>query len=181
MKSHVIGLVAVTAAAALVADAIAQDSPGFGDDESVAFAEQLWQVLGENDYVGENAIRRHAYPGSQPHGAVLEQIEGVVSVNGQSGTTIVKTNFAGEGITPAAVMSSSRSEFLGPITVMFKRDAGYAPDSGDWFWAKHLPGGELDQTPDGAPLAGRVAGCIGCHGDAAGGDFVFLHDRYSSE
>jgi hypothetical protein len=33
----------------------------------------------------------------------------------------------------------------------------------------------------GVPLAGRVQGCIDCHADAPGDDFVFSHNRYGRQ
>ena len=59
---------------------------------------------------------------------------------------------------------------------MYKID-GYAPGYGDWFWAKFLPDGTLDQNPNGVALAGAVGaggtgGCVPCHEDADS-DYVF--------
>lgn len=104
-----------------------------------------------------------------------------MTVDGREDNVIVKTNFMADDLTPEQVVNALRNEFLDSTTVMFQRETGYAPDSADWFWAKYLPGGELDQTPDGVPLAGRVAGCIGCHTGAPGEDFVFLHNRYGNQ
>lgn len=59
--------VAFGVAAALAigaATAVSQDDPGFGDEQSVQFAQELWQALEQQDYVGENAIRSYAYPGT---------------------------------------------------------------------------------------------------------------------
>lgn len=47
---------------------------------------------------------------------------------------------------------------------MFRHEEGYAPDTGNWFWAKYLP----DQTPEGMPIAHRAASLIG-----RGDDYLF--------
>ena len=49
--------------------------------------------------------------------------------------------------------------------------------TGDWFYAKYLPDGSLDQNPNGVALAGLVgknaeAGCIACHQNA-GENYLF--------
>ena len=67
-------------------------------------------------------------------------------------------------------------ELLAEVTIMFRRADGYAPQSGNWFWAKYLPDGSLDQAPDETPLAGRVTGCIQCHQSAPGEDQLFTTD-----
>lgn len=162
------------------APSAAQDARPFGDDESIAFAQQLWEALEERNLVGANAFRSYAYTGTEPHGVVLEQIEGSVPVGDRDGITIVKSNFMAENLTREEVMNSSRQEYLDATTVMFKREDGYNPEGANWFWAKYLAGGELDQTPNGIPMAGQVQGCISCHQGAEGGDFVFLHNRFAN-
>ena len=57
---------------------------------------------------------------------------------------------------------------LAAVTVMYKVK-GYNPDDGDWFWVKYSPDGKADK-------AGKVKGCIGCHGTRAGNDFILVHD-----
>jgi hypothetical protein len=64
---------------------------------------------------------------------------------------------------------------------MFRREAGYDEDNQNWFWAKFLPDGTLDKNPKGMMLAGQVAkgadvGCIACHSNAGGDDYVFTAD-----
>jgi hypothetical protein len=63
------------------------------------------------------------------------------------------------------------------VTVMFEREEGYDPENDNWFWAKYGFAGSLDETPDGEQMAGRVAGCIGCHQEAEGGDYLFTFNR----
>jgi len=177
-------IVATGAMAALVfaTVAISQEDQPFGDEQSVEYANELWQVLEESNLVGTNAIRGYPpYQGQEPHGLVLEQIEGMITVEGHEGVFIVKTNFIAEDITVDQVQDAELETYLDSWTVMFQREEGYAPDSNDWFWAKWMADGEFDTTPDDVPLAGRVSGCIACHGAAPGGDFVYSHNRYDSD
>ncbi len=54
------------------------------------------------------------------------------------------------------------------ITVMYKiKD--FNPEAGDWFWAKYT----LEGKPD---LAGKIQGCIGCHGVKAANDYITVHE-----
>ena len=155
-------LPATAAAAVLVmgmATVQAQDDPPFGDEDSVAYAEQLWEQMLEANLVGEDAIRSYAYQGTEPHGVVLEQVETTMTVDGHEGILIVKNNYMADGLTVDDVLNAERKEHLDATTIMFKREAGYAPDSGDWFWAKYLPGGEeLDRALNDLEMAGRVQG-----------------------
>lgn len=161
--------------------ASAQEAP-FGGQDSTAFAEALWAALGEARLVGDEVVRSYAYAGNEPHGVILEQTETTLSVQGETGTVIVKHNYMAqdEPLSAEQVASSQWMEYLDAVTVMFRRESGYNAEAGDWFWAKYLPDGSLDRTPQGMPMAGRVPGCIQCHQNAEGGDYVFLHDRYAT-
>ena len=37
----------------------------------------------------------------------------------------------------------------------------------------HLPSGELDQTPSGMPMEGRLPGCQACHVAVRANDYIF--------
>ena len=55
-------------------------------------------------------------------------------------------------------------------------------DNQDWFWVKYGKGGSIDKDPKGTLLAGRVAkgmkrGCISCHSQAGGDDYLFSNDQ----
>lgn len=113
------------------------------------------------------AVNAFPYEGIDPHGILLETFYTDATEDGYEGTLIIKRNYGPEGVTVDQVLESP-SEHLGAVTIMYKREAGYAPDSGDRFWAKYLPDGSLDQSPEGVPLAGAVAGCISCHSGAEG-------------
>ena len=77
------------------------------------------------------------------------------------GTVIVKTSWEKEGGKPSTTP--------GPIFVMKKMEAGYAPDHGDWFYAIHW---EKPVGEQGAKLGGpiywrgnsaKVGYCWNCH------------------
>ncbi len=165
----------------LGAPAHAADHEPFGGPDSIGYSQNLWQALEQASLVGANATLGKHYQGVHPHGAVLDTIESTLTVNGHQGHVIVKRNYGGTDMSVEKA-ANAPEKYLGAVTVMFKREAGYDTESGDWFWAKYLPGGELDKNPAGVPLAGRVAkgqtqGCIACHAGAPGNDMVFLHDR----
>ena len=161
--------------------------PLFGGYEDVRFAKLLWWNMRLHRLVGPRSIHTVPYIGTEPHGAVLETLDGVYRIRGLfrggiKGALIVKKNYVGDDVTPEKVANDPDS-YLGAITVMFKR-RGYDPENQDWFWVRYEPNGEIAENADGVPLAGRVAkgmstGCIACHSAAPGGDYVFIHDRYA--
>ena len=163
----------------LFGPAVAQDQdPPFGGEDDVAFAQALWK---EMDGYMEWPMRSGVYPGTSPHGKFLRLYSNVVNVDGESYVAIVKDNFAGEDASAESVERAAK-DYLAAVTVMVQRDSGYDPEHGDWYWVKYLPDGSLDQNAAGAKMAGRVAagssrGCISCHANAAGGDFVFTNDE----
>lgn len=171
-------VLAIAASPIAATGSAAQNGQGFGTEEDIAYARDLWDYMADRRLVGEDAIRSHPYPGTEPHGIVLEQLETTARIGDHEGVLIVKSNFLDGEPTIDDVLAAERKQHLESTTIMFRREQGYAPDAADWFWAKYAPGGDLDETPDGVPMAGRVAGCITCHTDAPGLDFVFTHDRY---
>jgi hypothetical protein len=52
-------------------------------------------------------------------------------------------------------------------TVMAKVK-GFAPDSGDWFWAKYDPQGKVQ-------AAGAAKGCIACHAGMKDNDYIIVY------
>lgn len=163
-------LMMVGCALALVAGtAVAQD---FGGEEDQDYAAELWQNMLERNLAGDDALQAYPYPGTDPHGMMLETFYTDATVDGHAGALVIKRNYGPEGVTVDQVLGS-REEHLAAVTVMFRRAEDYAPDSGNWFWAKYLPDGSLDQTPDGALMAGVVEGCISCHSAAEGDDYLY--------
>jgi len=159
------------------------DSHGapFGGTEDQMFGKKLWNSLVRNNLVGNNRFMSRPYQGQHPHGAILDTMEGTLTIDGQEGAVIVKHNYGGEGVSIDAV-ANDPDAYLGAVTVMFQRD-GYDSDNNDWFWAKYLPDGSFDTNAKDMKLVGRVAkgmsqGCIACHSGAPGNDLVFINDRY---
>jgi hypothetical protein len=169
-------LVTGLAAAGLIAAAAAQDAAPFGGEEDVAYAETLWNALVDANLAGDNAVNTVPYEGVEPHGLVLETLYRDLEVDGHTGLVVVKRNYGPEGVTVEEV-TADRSGHFDSVTVMFEREEGYDPENDNWFWAKYGFAGSLDETPDGEQMAGRVAGCIGCHQEAEGGDYLFTFNR----
>jgi len=104
------------------------------------------------------------YPGTQPHGAFLTTyvneaaMQGIKEQGGMlpEGAIVVKENYMPD-------------KKLAAVTVMYK-NAGYDPEAGDFFWLKYTPDGKI-------AAEGKVKTCIGCHGTAKGGDFLFTNDK----
>jgi len=175
--STVTALVAATGCAGTLMAA-----PPFGGEEDVSYSQDLWGALESASLAGDGAIQGTPYQGQHPHGAVLQTLDGTLTVNGQTGDVIVKRNYGGEGVSSTKV-ANDPGGFLKSVTVMFKREQGYDPDNADWFWAKYKPDGSLATNPKDMKLAGRVAkgadqGCIACHKAAPGGDYVYNNDRF---
>ncbi len=99
------------------------------------------------------------YEGTEPHGALLTTYVNDIARRSieagdrtlAPGSMVVKENY-----TPERALAAT--------TVMYKAP-GFDPDHDDWFWAKYAPDGAVQ-------AAGRVATCIGCHGRAAGNDYI---------
>ena len=144
-------------------------------DDEVGYAGDLWQAMQSARLAGENPIESRPYVGTEPHGAVLQTLKTQLAVGDHTGQLVVKRNYGPAGVTPAEVWSNP-DEHLAAITVMYRRESGYAADAGDWFWAKFKPDGSLDKNEAGAELAGKVDSCVACHRGAEDGDFLFAND-----
>lgn len=183
MKRKITAFFAVSFAFATAAcTSVLSAEPPFGGDEDVAYSQKLWSALVSANLAGDGATQGTPYEGQHPHGAVLQTLDGTLTVEGQTGEVIVKRNYGGEGVTVSKVANDSNA-FLAAVTVMFRREQGYDADNANWFWAKYKPDGSLDTNPKGMELAGRVAkgadqGCIACHTTAPGDDYVFNNDRF---
>ncbi len=140
--------------------------------DDVAFAGALWTELEAQHLVGADALGAVPYLRSgQAHGATLVTLLGTATVNGVTGQVIVKRSYA-DGATREAIIGNP-AENIANITVMFQREDGYDPETGNWFWAMFMPDGMVGEMEGMAP--GRAEGCIGCHATAPGGDYVFLY------
>jgi hypothetical protein len=171
-------LIAAAAALFIAGQTAAQDAPA-GTDADADYAALLWEIMETERLAGDNMIFALPYEGLEPHGLMLETFYTTAEIDGHSGALVVKRNYGPEGVSGDEVLSDPAGH-LGAITIMFKREEGYDSDNADWFYAKYLPDGTLDQNPAGMRLAGRVgkgaeAGCIPCHAGAAP-DFLFTTD-----
>lgn len=107
------------------------------------------------------------YEGGEPHGLLLATYANEIvhetlrsGLNTMpSGALVVKENYAPDSTLVAT-------------TVMYKQ-AGYDGAHHDWFFVKYGPGWDVETSPEGTPLAGRVQGCQDCHAQRA--DFDYLH------
>jgi hypothetical protein len=137
----------------------------------VEHAQQLWPRIQEYPQWNQPAGLEGWQRGTAPHGKFvkyyankpLEELE-------TDGAIIVKENYTAE-----------MNDALDSITVMEKRK-GYDPETGDWFYAKYNPKGDLEESDQGKMLAGLVGkgtskGCLPCHAKAQGGDYLFLNDN----
>ena len=130
----------------------------------------IWAHLQESDYPSTWTLwpgKGELYTGQQPHGMLLTTYLNDVALQALSsgassmppGAIIVKENYMPDSTLVA-------------VTTMFKVQ-GYNPDVNDWFFTKHLAGGELDQTPDGMALEGRLPGCTNCHRAPQENDYLY--------
>ena len=183
LKANIAKLVAAAAIVGFGITSVAaqSDMPPFGSPHDVDYAADLWKAMENLNLAGPDAIRALPYEGTEPHGFVLETFYAKATINGHTGDLVVKRNYGPEGVSVDDVMADA-SGHLGAITVMFKREAGYDDEDGNWFYAKFLPDGSLDRNGKDMALAGRVAkgasqGCIACHSAAPGDDFLFTTDH----
>lgn len=162
------------------AGAAAAQQVGFGGTDDQDYAAQLWAFMVEADMVGPDAPVIFPYAGIEPHGFQLATIYTSAEISDHEGALVIKRNYGPEGVTADEVVTDPAGH-LAAVTIMFKREQGYDAETGDWFYAKYLPEGTLDQNPAGTPLAGLVgkgadAGCIACHQGAGGDDYLFTTD-----
>lgn len=184
MKTMLFKSVATAAIVAFGTHAVADDKP-FGMAADADYAKLLWELMVSEKLAGENAIQTFPYEGVDPHGKMLETFYTKGTLNGHTGDLVIKRNYGPEGVEAEQVLNDP-GKHLGAVTVMFKREDGYDADNANWFWAKYLPDGSLDKNPKGMMLAGRVAkgadkGCIACHVNADGDDYLFTRQIYAKK
>ena len=130
----------------------------------------MWAYLQEVDYQSNWQAwpdKGELYSGQEPHGMLLTTYLNDVATDALTaqagsmpeGAIVVKENYMPDST-------------LAAVTVMYKH-SGYNPEHNDWFFTKHLPSGELDQTPTGMAMEGRLAGCQNCHGSVSANDYIF--------
>jgi len=166
------------AALALASSAVfAQE---FGTEDDVTYAAELWQDMVEAGLAGDGAVQALPYEGLEPHGLMLETFYTRATIDGHEGALVIKRNYGPAGVTADEVLSD-RMGHLAAVTIMYRRAEGYDEETGNWFYAKYLPDGTVEPNPAGVPLAGLVgkggdAGCIPCHANAGGGDYLYTTD-----
>jgi len=184
MKNTILaGLTAATLI--LGATGLQAQEPPFGTEKDVKYAQAIWDLMVTQNLAGDNAIRTIPYEGVDPHGKMLETFYTNATIDGHKGSLVVKRNYGPEGVEASQVLADP-AKHLGAITVMFQREKGYDEDNQNWFWVKYLPDGTLDKNAKGMQLAGRVAkgadaGCIACHTNADGDDYLFTANALSSD
>ena len=149
----------------------------FGGPKDVAFAKKVWKAI---DGYTNWKLKTPVYKGQSPHGKWVQLHSTWVTIDGKAYPVIIKDNFGGRGVTKEAV-EADRDKWLVAITVMVQREAGYDADNDNWFWAKYGKDGMIEKNPMGMALAGRVAkgmnkGCISCHSQAGGHDYLYSND-----
>ena len=149
----------------------------FGGEADVAFAKALWMAMeGYHGWILQSEIM----PGKSPHGMFIRMYYNIVTVDGVAYHVVVKDNYGGEGVT-LEMVKEAPADYLMAVTPMVQREAGYDSDNNDWYWVKYGPDGMVGKNDMDMALAGRVAkgmpmGCISCHVNAGGGDYLFLND-----
>jgi len=169
-------IVLIVAASIFSRSVVGEQEMPFGGPTDIEFANQLWKAMkGYDDW----PMKSDVYPGASPHGKFLRLYYNVVNIDGKPYHVIIKDNFGGKKLEEVA---KSPKENLAAVTVMLQREAGYDSDNHDWFWVKYKADGSIDKNPKGMSLAGRVAkgmdaGCIACHKNAKGADYIFANDE----
>jgi len=133
------------------------------EDMPTADAGEFWGFITKSSpYKEWNFWDDHAdmQPGRAPHGPFHRVYVNDILLNADGvpapyGSIQVKESF-------------NNDKQLMNITVMYKLK-DFNPSAGDWWWAKY----DLDGK---AGPAGKVQGCIGCHGVRADNDYILVHD-----
>lgn len=140
-------------------------------------AGELWSKMQYENYrenwemwPGKEAF----YKGKEPHGVLLTTF-----VNDAVYKAIENKDKDGK-MPPGAIIIKENympDKTLGAITVMHKIE-GFNPEANDWFWVKFGPDGKVMTMEMGGmtmKLAGKVPGCIDCHGVQSRNDYVFTN------
>ncbi len=127
--------------------------------------ERLWSRITEEApfetysfWPGDEGVQ----PGQAPHGPfhrifvnkALYDAVPIPSQEAPDGSIIVKENL-------------DTSQELTGYTVMAKVE-GFAPERGDWYWARYLPDGTV-------AAAGAIESCIVCHAGMKRNDYIIVH------
>ena len=171
MRSSRLSRSALGAALALAMACGSGDGPprtgAAAEDPSLALpdtsAAAVWAYLGLADYRSSWQLwpgKGEFYPGTQPHGVLLTTYLNPVAYEALTagapavppGSIVVKENYLPDSTLIA-------------VTTMYKV-VGYNPGHNDWFFAQQSPSGAVE-------VEGRVEGCINCHMERAGNDYLY--------
>jgi hypothetical protein len=124
-------------------------------------AAALWSHLESTDYASWPMWpgKGELYAGTEPHGMLLTTYVNQMAldaITGQAGAMPAGAVVVKENYMPDSTLAA--------ITIMYKSE-GYNPEFNDWFWVKRLADGTVEAS-------GRVAGCQGCHAQAADNDYL---------
>ncbi len=152
----IVGFVLCATSLALAPMALA-DMPGPN-------AKELWNYITKVSPYQEWSFwpdHQGMQPGRAPHGPFHKVYVNDILLNSpappvQYGSIEVKESY-------------NKAKKLVAITVQYKVKKGYNPNDGDWFWVKYSLKGK------GKP-AGKVKGCIECHGTRVKNDFILVHE-----
>ena len=136
-------------------DTAGSDTAGGASDEQIA--EQLWSDISGYDAWSQYDPWIGVQPSSSPHGPYVQIWVNDTAVAGLGGTV------SDGGVLVKESYDTVDGEATG-VTLMAKIE-GYAPDAGDWFWARYGTDGSVEK-------AGAESGCSDCH--SAGADYSLI-------
>ncbi|MFN3196893.1 MAG: hypothetical protein ACE366_00555 [Bradymonadia bacterium] len=145
------------------------NGPPMGRPWDLVMADQLWAEIADHENWPVPEGKEGWVTGAMPHGASQRFFHNGDD-NTADGYIIIKKNYAEED-----------EATLGALTVM-KKIEGFDGEVNDWFFVRFNPDGTLFTPEDApAPLAGRPGkgtdgGCVGCHSNAPGGDYLWSFD-----
>jgi hypothetical protein len=142
------------------------DPPPYGGPFDLMQAEALWSELEDRESWAAFTGREGMLESEDPHGPF-----GTLHANSIAVGDPVSLPFG-------SVIAKHAYDDTGAVTSItaVKRIDNFNPEAFDWFWARYTIDGELTFDEDGHALGGAIApGCIDCHRDAPGGDFVFTN------
>ena len=99
MKKTMIAAIALTGAT----PALAQDAM-FGTETDVEYAAQLWSAMEEGGFVGPDTFVGFPYPGTEPHGMMLETFYTTATIDGHEGALVIKRNYGPAGVSEDEVI-----------------------------------------------------------------------------
>jgi hypothetical protein len=102
-------------------------------------------------------------PGNSPHGASQ------IWYSSNLKPLISEERFsAPEGTVSIKEFDANGDGKLDGLAVMIKREPGYDPENGDWYYDMRTVAGEI--MPD--PPPGKISMCVGCHGQFKDTDYL---------